>query len=100
MFGVTRVPAVPNDHFKHSSTVNPSSHAIVIVKDQLFSLNMKDQNGKVKTKDDIEKALWLIIKDVRIGNTERSLPIGVLTGANRDSWTKVRLWSPRRFSHT
>lgn len=90
VFGITRVPAVPNDHFKYSPSVSPNSHAIVIVKDQIFSLNMKGGNGKIKSKDDIEKALWLIIKDVRIGNQERSLPIGVLTGANRDSWTQVR----------
>lgn len=89
VFGVTRIPAVPNDYFKHVPAISPHSHAIVIVKDQIFSLNMKDENGKVKSKDDIEKALWLIIKDVRIGNTERSLPIGVLTGANRDTWTKA-----------
>lgn len=89
VFGMTRVPSVNSDHFKHSPAINPNTHAIVIVKDQIFSLNMKDTNGKVKSRDDIEKALWLIIKDVRIGNTERSLPVGVLTGANRDSWTKV-----------
>lgn len=95
VFGVTRLPSLPADRLTQGRHPSPHRHITLIIRDQIFSLDVKDQDGRVKTKDEIEKMMWLAIQDVKAGASPQQPAIGVLTGANRDSWTKVcqyRTW--------
>lgn len=89
MFGVTRIPAIPEDRIIIPPFPNPNTHITVIIRDQIFTLNTRDDKGNLKSKDALEAAIWLMVYD--INQTKRKAPpaVSVLTGHDRDSWTRV-----------
>lgn len=88
---MTRIPGIPEDRIIVPPFPNPNKHITVSIRDQIFTLNTRDDKGNLKSKDALEAALWLMVYDVKQSHAERSPAIGVLTGADRDSWTLVRL---------
>jgi hypothetical protein len=89
MFGWTRIPEIPSDY-----NINPgnsvSGHIIVILRNQLFSLNMMDPMTKVSFGlETIKRQLWWIVNYVfNLKNVEPNIPI--LTSEHRDTWAKLR----------
>lgn len=90
VFGVTRIPGIPEDRVIVPPFPNPNTHITVIIRDQVFTLNTRDDKGNLKPKDAIEAALWLMIYDVNQKDGKPSPAVGVLTGHDRDSWTEAR----------
>ena len=89
VFGVTRIPALPNDRITSHPHPSPGTTITVIVKDQIFILDVLDEKGEIRSKDKLEAALWSIAKDAAAAQMDPHLSIGVLTGDDRDSWTNV-----------
>lgn len=89
MYGVTRIPNLPYDHLTDAAHPNRNKHITVMVQDEIFVLDLKSENGELKSKDAIEAALWMIIKESKAVQAEPSVPIGLLTGTDRDTWAKV-----------
>ncbi|CAD6581459.1 MAG: hypothetical protein CYPHOPRED_001580 [Cyphobasidiales sp. Tagirdzhanova-0007] len=90
VFGVTRIPALPNDRITSHPHPSPGTTITVIVKDQIFILDVLDEKGEIRSKDKLEAALWSIAKDAAAAQMDPHLSIGVLTGDDRDSWTNAR----------
>lgn len=89
VFGAVRIPNMPSDHILPGPDPNPERNIAVIVKDQIFTLQVRDDKGVLKSKDAIEALLWMTVKEARESQTKAAMPVGVLTGDDRDSWTKV-----------
>lgn len=90
VFGMTRIPSMPTDHLVNAPHPHPASHITVLLKDAIYTLDVKDANGVAKSKEALENDLWLVIKDVQLPDAEVPVPVSVLTGAGRDEWTKVK----------
>jgi len=88
---VTRIPGIPDDRVVVPPFPDPNKHIAVIIRDQIFTLNTRDDKGNLKSKDALEAALWLMVYDVNQTHLRPSPAIGVLTGHDRDSWAKVRM---------
>jgi carnitine O-acetyltransferase len=92
---VTRIPGIPEDHLIVPPFPNPNKHIAIIVRDQVYTFNTRDDKGNLKSKDAFEAALWMIVYDIEHPETEQAPAVGVLTGTDRDSWTKVSKYSCR-----
>lgn len=88
---MTRIPGIPEDRIIVPPFPNPNKHITVIVRDQIFTLNTRDDKGNLKSKDALEAALWMMVYDVEHSQVKPAPAIGVLTGDDRNSWTKVEL---------
>lgn len=94
VFGVTRIPGIPEDRIIIPPFPNPNKHVSVIIRDQIFTLNTRDDKGNLKPKDAIEAALWMMVYDVTHPQAAQDPAVGVLTGSDRDSWAEVRPIQP------
>lgn len=89
VFGTTRIPGIPEDRIIVPPFPNPNKHISIIIRDQIFTLNTRDDKGNLKCKDALEAALWMMVYDVTHPDAVQHPAIGVLTGADRDSWAEV-----------
>lgn len=88
VFGYTRIPDTPNDRTKAGKHPDPSRNVTVIVSNQIYILQVRDEKGTPHSKDAIEAALWSIIEQTRTNPPEAA--IGVLTSADRQTWADAR----------
>lgn len=89
MFNTSRVP-VPNEDVSVAFEPAQNNHVIVVRNGHIFSVDLVNPHtGKELCADEIELQLQRIIEDPRT-QVPSSAPIGALTSANRDVWTKNR----------
>lgn len=87
MFGITRIPALPHDWNTEPRHPTTSRHITVIARDNIYSLDVLNEDGTIKELADIEKTLWEIVNDAKQADGEG---VSVLTSDDRDSWAKAR----------
>ncbi|KAJ3097428.1 hypothetical protein HDU97_004876 [Phlyctochytrium planicorne] len=85
-FGITRVPGETCDTI-YSEFPAVGRHIIVIVRDQIYTLEVLKENGEAVPRADILKTLAAIDADSK--GTTTQPPIGVLTAGHRDTWFKA-----------
>ncbi|CAO3618143.1 unnamed protein product [Cunninghamella echinulata] len=90
VFSTTRIPELPRDKvISHYPAT--AKHITVIYKDQLYSVDVLGPNGEVLSTKTIESQLKKVVDQVEATpESQRQLPIGLLTSENRDTWAKVR----------
>ncbi|KAI8981871.1 acyltransferase ChoActase/COT/CPT [Mycotypha africana] len=92
IFSVTRIPMYHCDTLVQPDKVQDVHHIIVIVRDQIYTLNVyKEENGNcvLLSAEEIETALLqLIAHNDRL--EQPSAPIGLLSSWHRDKWTVAR----------
>ncbi|KAL0083601.1 acyltransferase ChoActase/COT/CPT [Phycomyces blakesleeanus] len=87
IFGVTRVP-LPHCDSVLQGDASKLRHIIVVVRDQLFNLEVYDQNGP-KSVDALEKDLLNIVTYVQnLQQLDAAIPL--LTSWDRDNWAVAR----------
>ncbi|KAI8812157.1 acyltransferase ChoActase/COT/CPT [Cladochytrium replicatum] len=88
VFGITRVPKLPEDVLRGVESSVQHKHITVHVKDQVFALDVYDRSSGVQlTITALEKQLWHIIELAE--KSPDQAPIGVFTAEHRDTWAKV-----------
>ena len=85
VFGVTRVPK-PNSDILVGDFPCRAKHILVHIRDQIFTVPVYYENGKRLRIAHLEK-LFKSCLDQSL-NSERQLPIGILTAQDRDPWAK------------
>lgn len=91
VFGVTRIPSLPTDHLLNTPHPSPSRTISVLVRDQVYLLPVISADGKVLPVEEIEAGLWGICEDVvKTPKGQLQPPVGNLTAASRDDWTRAR----------
>ncbi|KAJ3219356.1 hypothetical protein HDU67_001575 [Dinochytrium kinnereticum] len=85
-FGVTRMPGEFCDSI-HSTFPATATHIVVLIRDQIYSLEVYDQEGQILPESTIAKSLEIIAHDSK-GTTPQP-PVGVLTAGHRDTWFKA-----------
>ncbi|XP_034944753.1 carnitine O-palmitoyltransferase 2, mitochondrial [Chelonus insularis] len=84
LFGTTRVPALGKDIITHEKS---SRHIVVMRKGHFYSMDLLNTDGQIRRPIEIASCLNTIMKDTREPN---QCPLGVLTTADRDDWSKIR----------
>jgi hypothetical protein len=93
-FGVTRIPKPDSDELVNIAHPHPSRHVVVLVRDQVFRLELFDhRNDRLRDVEELEASLRGIVEEVEKGDL-LDLPVGVLTGSDRDHWAEVRTHTP------
>ncbi|KAJ2307618.1 hypothetical protein IWW55_000877 [Coemansia sp. RSA 2706] len=89
IFGMTRIPRMGCDQLRQDKTTMSSRTIILILKDQLYSVDVYDSAGHRKPNGDLESELHTIIADVvmRADQGELDPAIPVLTAGHRDRWS-------------
>ncbi|KAJ3218879.1 Carnitine O-acetyltransferase mitochondrial [Clydaea vesicula] len=85
MFNSTRIPKIPSD-ITHLADPNQNNHAVVIRKNQFFTIDLK-VNGRILSTNELESQFKKIYE---MAGTEEHTPLGILTTENRDIWTATR----------
>ncbi|ELU17808.1 hypothetical protein CAPTEDRAFT_171816 [Capitella teleta] len=92
MFSGCKTPGVHvdklNDYFKTEREGPTPTHLLVLCKGRLFTMDVLDAQGQLKTAPEIRAALQ-IIRDT-CDRQMRGPGIGSLTAGNRESWFKLR----------
>ncbi|RUP44358.1 acyltransferase ChoActase/COT/CPT [Jimgerdemannia flammicorona] len=91
LFGVTRIPQPVCDTFAHTPHPNIARHIVVLLKDQIYPLDVYDEvdGRKVRVSEkEIESRLKAIVSDVH--TSPMLAPIPLLTADHRDRWTEAR----------
>ncbi|OMH86080.1 Carnitine O-acetyltransferase [Zancudomyces culisetae] len=88
-FGCSRIPKLQCDEIV-SSYPCAERHITVIYKDQIFKVNVYDQQGSRVSDDGIYNQLNQLISQVENSHTQKQAAIGIFTAANRDVWATVR----------
>ncbi|PKI84383.1 hypothetical protein MVES_001602 [Malassezia vespertilionis] len=86
VFGVTRIPARPHD-WNTSNNDFSVRHITVMVRDNIYSLDVFDDKGNIYPPDTIEQAFRAIVDDAKKAD---GAGIGVLTSEQRDTWALAR----------
>jgi carnitine O-acetyltransferase len=86
-FGATRIPKLDSDEIVNVAHPHPSRHVVVLVRDQVFRLELFDRHDQLRNVDDLEASLRGIVEEVKQGDVD--LSVGVLTGSDRDHWAVV-----------
>jgi carnitine O-acetyltransferase len=85
IFGVTRVPKPGCDIIVESFPCK-AHHIILLIKDQMFSVNVYDKSGaRLKIKD-IEKQFIACVEMTEKGKVEE--PVCILSAQHRDDWAR------------
>lgn len=94
LFGTTRIPRQHCDVLANPSpslSRSPSQYILVMFREWCYRLLVTDAQGNRLGPDVIEKRLRDTIRDVweREGRENKPVPVGRLTGDQRDLWAKV-----------
>ncbi|KAJ1954715.1 hypothetical protein GGI12_005730, partial [Dipsacomyces acuminosporus] len=89
IFGMTRIPRMGCDVLRQDKATKSSHSVLVIVEDQLYSLEVIDGAGHRKPDGDLETELQAIAADIiqRREAGELDPAVTVLTGGHRDRWS-------------
>ncbi|KAJ1552622.1 hypothetical protein HK405_010617, partial [Cladochytrium tenue] len=83
MFGVCRVPGAKEDTVYHSFP-SPSKHIVVLARNQLYRVQVLNDDGSLVPLAEIERVLYTVTRDSLESKPEA--PIGLLTAGDRDNW--------------
>ncbi|KAI7950444.1 hypothetical protein MJO29_009118 [Puccinia striiformis f. sp. tritici] len=86
LYGITRVPHKPHDHLNIPKRT--SRHAIILARGHIYSLDILAPDYSLLPAKQIEANLWSIVNHVTLHPA--AIPIGSLTGLDRDQWTDAR----------
>lgn len=90
VFGVTRIPHIPVDTLTHSPYPHPSRDITVVANDHFYIMPVVDAaSGDPLPAEQLEASLWAIADDAAARGLA-SDPVGVLSGDERDAWTRSR----------
>lgn len=81
IFGTCRVPRPIRDELIYNCN---SNHIIVIHNNNFFRLNVLSDDNNILNTEDIYDNLVAIVEN----SLEKTLPIGILTSENRDTWAE------------
>ncbi|KAK3927111.1 Carnitine O-acetyltransferase [Frankliniella fusca] len=85
IFGVNRAPNIPLDRLRFPDSSCPPKHIVVVHNNQFFKVPVFNEKGGVLA----ETQLLFMLKNV-IDNSKKSAPpVGILTSAHRDEWSKA-----------
>lgn len=84
---MTRIPALPHDWNTEPPHPTIAKHVSVLVRDNVYSLDVLNNDGTIKDPVEIEKALWDIINDAEKADGDG---VSVLTSDDRDTWARAR----------
>ena len=92
LYSTTRIPYPKRDILRSpDAAVNPTPrtarHIIVICKGHIYSVDVIDQNGKIRQADSIKTDLDNIVGQASSAADES---VGMLTALNRDEWASSR----------
>lgn len=87
VFGVTRIPARPHDWNTPASRSRDVRHISVMVRDNLYELEVINESGEIHALSAIEARLAEIVRDGANGDGKA---FGVLSSDDRDTWTLER----------
>ncbi|KAJ3112172.1 hypothetical protein HDU96_004873 [Phlyctochytrium bullatum] len=82
-FGVTRVPGRTCDEI-HSTFPAKATHIIVLVRDQIYKVDVLSSKGEILPIPTISKTLEAIAADSLVSECQPA--VGVLTAGHRDTW--------------
>ncbi|KAI8924064.1 acyltransferase ChoActase/COT/CPT [Entophlyctis helioformis] len=89
IFGISRIPK-PDCDVLVGGFKSPSKHIIVLVRDQIYAVNVYDQQtGKRLAISDILRQLRSIVAEVTAGKDIQP-PVCIMTSENRNNWAKSR----------
>ncbi|KAL7750955.1 Carnitine O-acetyltransferase mitochondrial [Sorochytrium milnesiophthora] len=91
LFGTTRIPKEGMDEIK-SVWPSTSSHIVVLVRDQVYKVDVLGPSGERATVKAIENQLEHVIRHAEELSSKGQLqpPVGVLTSEDRDVWARAR----------
>ncbi|GAA5867179.1 hypothetical protein JCM3774_002360 [Rhodotorula dairenensis] len=90
VFGVTRIPHIPVDTLAHAPYPHPSHDITVIANDHFYTMSVSDAiSGDPLPTEQLEASLWAIAEDAAQRGPAADA-VGVLSGDDRDSWTRAR----------
>jgi hypothetical protein len=88
LFGITRVPK-PNVDVIVGSHPSPSTHIILLIKDQIFVVDVYSSDRKRLTVHAIQQQFQTCVDAVEQGGRgSMQPPIGILGGQGRDDWAR------------
>ena len=87
LFGITRSPAFPFDRLVDRPN---SKHIVVLIKEQVCHVQVRDDSGGVFDEGSIKKGLEECVKQVGDAKFVPSPPVCSFTTQNRDVWAAMR----------
>ncbi|WAR59424.1 hypothetical protein PtB15_11B64 [Puccinia triticina] len=86
LYGVTRIPNKPHDHLNIPK--RSARHILILARGHIYSLDILAPDYSLLPAKQIEASLWSIVNHVTLHPA--AVPIGSLTGLDRDRWTDAR----------
>ncbi|XP_063985570.1 carnitine O-palmitoyltransferase 2, mitochondrial-like isoform X2 [Diachasmimorpha longicaudata] len=84
LFGTTRIPEIEKDRIYNNPT---SRHVIIMRRGHFYSFNLLNENGGIRSPEEIASSVRSILNDTRGPN---ECPIGILTATERNQWARNR----------
>ncbi|KWU47342.1 nucleolar GTP-binding protein 2 [Rhodotorula sp. JG-1b] len=87
LFNATRLPTAPSDTAK---IYNPEqhNHVVVVRKNKFYEVPVVDESGEWLSEKELEALFQKVVEQA--GSEADPNPVGALTAADRDVWTKAR----------
>ncbi|XP_026271805.1 carnitine O-acetyltransferase isoform X1 [Frankliniella occidentalis] len=85
IFGVNRAPDMPLDRLRFADPNCPPKHITVVHNNQFFKVPVFNERGQVLD----ETQLLFMLKNVIDNSKTPGPPVGILTSAPRDDWSKA-----------
>ncbi|KAJ2777917.1 hypothetical protein H4R18_004900 [Coemansia javaensis] len=91
VFGMTRIPRMGCDELRQDRATVHARTVVVIVQDQLYSVEVYDSAGHRRLDGDLEAELQAVVADVgeRAAHGDLDPAVTVLTAGHRDRWAAV-----------
>lgn len=86
MIGMSRISGSGADYLQIEKPSN-ARHIIVLVRDQIYKMDVLLENGERAKLQDLENQLFEIGKDSQSSSPEP--PVGLLTAGHRDNWNEA-----------
>ncbi|GAA5892436.1 choline/carnitine O-acyltransferase [Sporobolomyces salmoneus] len=87
LFNATRLPTAPSDTAKIYDP-NQNNHVVVVRKNKFFEVPVVDETGEWLSEKELETLFKQVVE--MAGSEADANPVGALTAADRDVWTKAR----------
>ncbi|GAA6063739.1 hypothetical protein JCM10212_000778 [Sporobolomyces blumeae] len=87
LFNATRLPTAPSDTAKIYDP-NTHNHVVVVRKNKFYEVPVVDEHGEWLSENELETLFTRVVE--MAGNEADPNPVGALTAADRDVWTKAR----------